>query len=347
MLSILSENKIRGITNILNGLENQIIGYGQGLFLLEDGNFTEIDENIIWYAIKYQDFLLYQFENGANINYFNLKNKSKGLIEAQNTFLFKNILFDNQLLISARPKNLILRENLELQVSEIIGRIPKIIYKQYSLKVSSFIELIDNSNNSSLWKTEFSDLLKNTNAKTYGPTQLIDNKFFFFLYDSSRKSLDKNTYCLNIDNGEIIWKNNEFGGWLCKFNSKLYTIIDNVLQVLDSNTFKLETINLINCLSKIDMKFDGWKKTFFVSNTKFIIEKGYLYFTEERGGSFGIINLKEKKLISFAKLEIENNEEIFIGKIIIDNKRMYITDSNNTLHVFKKPEVTFSNKQLS
>lgn len=343
-LSIFNENKISGITDILNGFENQIIGYGQGLFLLEDGNISKIDENKISYAVKYQDFLLYQIEYGGNINYLNLKNKSKGLLQTQNTYLFKNILFEDKLLISAKPTNLFLKQDLELEPSKIIGRIPKIVYKNCTFKISSFIELIDNLNNNSIWKKEFSDLLNNSNAQTYGPVQIIDNKIFFFLYDSSRNSNDKRTYCLNTDNGKVIWENNDFGGWLSEFNSRLYSITGNVLQILNSNTFELETINLTDCLSKLDVDYDGWRKTYFVRNSNFIVEKKYLYFTEERGNTFGIINLKTKELTSFIKLEINNGEQTYIGKIRIDDKRIYITDSNSTLHVYNKSEVTFANK---
>lgn len=240
--------------------------------------------------------------------------------------------------------------NSQISTINIEPYYPSLSYKNYALKIANFIELYDPFNGKSFWKREFKDLLHNENASIYGNTQVIGNRLFFFLFDRSRTTADKSTYCLNAETGQILWQSDEFGGWLTKFDDRIYSVFDKTVQILNPMTFNVEKIDLTNCLSVLDKEIyfnpdnKNYKKTFFLSSARYQIEKSNLFFTEDRGSTFGVVNLQTKELIDYKELEIKNEDVKSIGVIKIDSKMIYVSDSDYTLHIFNKPKNTFANK---
>ena len=336
------ERKIEGINNISNGLEGQMIAYGDKLLLIENETIHIIEDSPIWYGEKFQEYFLYQFNNGENLYYVDLRNKSKGHIKTKDTYLFKNIVVNNNLYIRSKPYNLILDPELKLQETEDEERLPKIIFNNYFIRFSYFIELYDPDNGNSLWKIDFKDLLKNEYARSDGRVQIIGEKLLFFLYDETRQTNTHKTFCLDAETGEVLFETDNFGGWLTKFDDKIYTIGGfNIVQVLNPISFDVERIDLKDCLSVLDKEIyneedNGFidKRTFFLSSSNFQIKDNFLFFTQERGNVFGIINLETKELLSNVELEIKNKNRQTIGEIRVDDKRVYVTDSDHILTVF-------------
>lgn len=169
-----------------------------------------------------------------------------------------------------------------------------------------------------IWSKTLIELLITQSTKSYGDPILIDNKLCFYLYDSSRSTNLMSFLIINIEDGAVIFQSKEFGGWLTKFNSDIYSVYDRQINVLNPESFKIDKIDLSDSLSQLDkiLSIDGhtklYTKTFYLSNNLYIIEQNYLYFVEDKGSTIGIINLSTKNLEWSTNLALENKENLHI-----------------------------------
>jgi hypothetical protein len=194
------------------------------------------------------------------------------------------------------------------------------------------------------WVLQYDELLNNSNSKTYGNIQIIKSRLFFFLFDCSRQTDTNVTLCIDIDTGEVLWKSDEIGGWLTTFHNKIYNLHMKTVKVLNPETFEIETIDLTEQLSVLDKKrYDEandytWDIPFRFSVSKYVIEDDYLYFSQDKRNTIGIINLRTHLLEWFTDIEIDNPDVQMITDIKVNNNRLYVQDSSNTLHIFEKQE---------
>lgn len=193
------------------------------------------------------------------------------------------------------------------------------------------------------WDRDIQKLLKNSETEIYGKPLIIEGKLFFFLFDSSRETNENTTFCLDIETGDILWQNTDFGGWLTTFENNIYSVKDKQIQILDPETFEVFNLDLQEQLSILDKEEyrpeDNmtWQKTFSFSYSTYVIENDHLYFTQQKGNTIGVINLKTEELLWHIDLEIDSGEIIPLFKDLkVYNDKLYVLDSGNTLHIFEK-----------
>jgi outer membrane protein assembly factor BamB len=201
-----------------------------------------------------------------------------------------------------------------------------------------------NINETKYWVLQYDELINNQSVKLYGNLQIVKNKLFFFLFDSSRQTDTKFTFCIDIETGKILWKSNDIGGWLTTFQDKIYNLHMKTVKILNPNTFEIKTIDLTEQLSVLDKKqYDGandytWDIPFRFSINKYAINDDYLYFSQDKKNTVGIINLRTEQLVWYTDIEIDNKDNPIIMDIKVNNDRLYVQDAANTLHIFKKQE---------
>ena len=218
------------------------------------------------------------------------------------------------------------------------------IYKHFLLGVSIDSISIYNINLKKKSNTIFfNNLLEINTVNLYGNIQQIKNRLFFFLFDSSRQTDTSLTYCFDIISGKELWRSNDIGGWLKTFQNKIYSLHIKTVKILNPETLEINTIDLNEQLSILDKKRhnESTNETrdipFRFSKSVYSINKDILYFTQTEQNTIGAINLKTKELIWNKEIKIESGEVIqIITDIKINNSKLYVQDSGNTLHIFEE-----------
>lgn len=222
----------------------------------------------------------------------------------------------------------------------------QILKKDKAFIFSQKIEFYNPFSGEVFWNKDISELLKTTNTEIYGKPQIINNKLFFFLFDSSHLTDERITLCLDVETKEVLWESKKFGGWLTTFEDKIYAIKDKQVQILNPETFEVTNLDLQEQLLVLDKKTHKpedqmiWQIPFSFSSSTYVIKDNHLYFTQEKNSTVGIIDLKTKELLWHTDIEINSGDIIpIITDIKVHGTRLYILDSSNTLHIFEKDKI--------
>ncbi len=96
-------------------------------------------------------------------------------------------------------------------------------------------------NETNSWELKYKDLFSADRYANYRNVVNYKDSIFFWLKGDN----DYNrTIGLDITTGQILYNSDEFAGFLTIDNHKIYSITDQQVNILDPETFKIETIDL-------------------------------------------------------------------------------------------------------
>ncbi|MBG6133654.1 hypothetical protein IWQ47_005126 [Aquimarina sp. EL_43] len=314
------------------------------LILQPEGSI--IEEGISSFLVKNNNLIT---NNTEQIKlYFSDKSINlKGTFRLANGFLVDEFYFNIGKVNKERKTYVINLESGEINDFPSKPYYPhQILKKDRAFIFSQKIEFYNPFSGEVFWNKDISELLKTTNTEIYGKPQIINNKLFFFLFDSSHQTDERIALGLDIETREILWESENFGGWLITFEDKIYAIKDKQVQILNPETFEVTNLDLREELSVLDKQLYKpedkmtWQVPFSFSNSTYVIKNNHLYFTQEKNNTIGIIDLQTKKLLWHTDIEINSGDTIpIITDIKVYDTRLYILDSGNTLHIFEKDEI--------
>ncbi|KAB1068628.1 PQQ-binding-like beta-propeller repeat protein [Tamlana haliotis] len=166
-----------------------------------------------------------------------------------------------------------------------------------------------------LWQTDLNSIINGESIET--------KKYIIIPMSDSLIAFDRQS-------GEKVWSNkNSLSHYsYAEQNDNLYGITGNFFEVIDANTGKKE----------VNQKFS---ENLHIASHLTFNSKDLLYFSGYRDTNipvFGAVNVKSGKLEFIQEVKIEGEKSFRIGlekPIVVDNK-LYVKDSLNTLHIFKK-----------
>ena len=309
-------------------------------------NFNQkkvLEKNIKSFQIK-KDWILIKKDNEFSIS--NEKNKVliNGVFRLDNAFIFNEFCINTGKIDKVKKYYLINTKN-----NTITDFSPKPYYPHYMINkergiiASQNIEAYNPFSGEIFWSSNITKLLKNENATLYGKPQIIKNKLFFFLFDSSRQTDINGTFCLDLESGIKIWKSDSIGGWLKTFQEKVYSLHMKTVKVLNPSTFEIEIIDLTEQLSVLDKKvYDkttdyNWEIPFRFSVSRYFVKNSTLYFTQDKQNTIGAIDLRKKQLLWYTEIKIESGDIIpIVTDIKFNDNKLYVLDSGNSLHIYKE-----------
>ncbi|WP_106794266.1 hypothetical protein [Aquimarina sp. Aq78] len=305
-----------------------------------------IEENVSSFLVKNNN-LITNNTNQIKLYFSGKSINLEGTFRLANGFLTDEFYFNIGKINKERKTYVINLESGEINDFTSKPYYPhQILKKDRAFIFSHRIEFYNPFSGEVFWSKDISELHKSTNNEIYGNPQIINNRLFFFLFDSSHQTNEHITLCLDIETEEILWRSESFGGWLTTFEDKIYAIKDKQIQILNPETFEVTNLDLHEQLSELDKQLYKpedqmtWQVPFSFSNSTYVIKNNHLYFTQEKNNALGIIDLQAKKLLWHSDIEINSGGIIpIITDIKVYDTRLYILDSGNTLHIFEKDEI--------
>ncbi|MFT7900249.1 hypothetical protein VBY74_09720 [Tenacibaculum ascidiaceicola] len=265
-----------------------------------------------------------------------------------NELILKEIDFEKEKIDFFRF-NILTKEKEELNVNKTsipIALCKDVLILKSLEKDGYFIDFYSIISEEYFEKFSLNKLLKNDNAKVYGEPIVLNDRLFIYLFDSTHKTNDKKTICFDINKGELLWESNVFTGWSTISQGKIYSVKNKSVQILNPNTFELTNIDLQEELSVLDYRINDTVNSivsnvfFSLSTSVYKVYNDYLYFSQEKGSTVGVIDLENKKLVWHSKIEIKSGDIIpLVLKIEFNNNHLYVLDSSNTLQIYVNDKV--------
>lgn len=192
--------------------------------------------------------------------------------------------------------------------------------RRLELNITSFtIRKVDTG------KIVFSYSLPNNN-KIYGDIHIYKN----ILVVPQEDEQDKITMVgLDITSGKTLWQTKTSLAYYKKKDNKLYGFASTVFGDNFYSEINIKTGELF------EKSFTGYKKN--VVSHLAAIHNNYLYYSVYKNScEIGIIDLQSKDIIHEYPLNLE--QSVQIGTPVVTDDKIYILDSNNTLHIYEKEE---------
>jgi len=189
---------------------------------------------------------------------------------------------------------------------------------------SGFITFTKYLNNSIKWQLKFSEITNSKNNEVFSEIIHHNEKLFFFLSDGSNAT---ESFVVDINTGNVLHRTTKLVGWLKLYNEKIYSLQSKAIVIMDANTYETETIELNDTLAADYITLE-WNK--------YIVDGKLLYFADAFKPLVGIIDLKTKELLWHTLIEVNNKNLQKVMEIKLDNTRLYVLTSDNTLHIFEK-----------
>jgi len=173
------------------------------------------------------------------------------------------------------------------------------------------------------WKLDLREHLGSKNTKQTGEIINYEGKLIFFLSDGTDNIT---TVSITLEDGNIVQENRGFGGWLVRFNNMIYVVNSYEAGIMNADSFEIEKIDLTSELSPHNV---GMEWNVFIPNGS------YLYFTNFKSTGLGILDLKEKKLVCYHEIEVENKSIQKIMSLHLHKGVLFAQTSDNSVHVFQ------------
>ena len=192
------------------------------------------------------------------------------------------------------------------------------------------IGLFDFENNL-IWQHTYSDLLGLENPDIiglYSDIIKIEDSIYLYLAGRDKNNDNQGTFCIDTETGKTkhIYKN------IISFSypegDLLYNLHNNKLNILNTITQEIETIDFSEELKKYNIETDS----------KFAVQNGLIYFSQSMGdivSKIGILSPKEKKLLWKYEFPKGSGQ---VGNLQVQGNRIYAHTQDKTLHIFEKTQ---------
>uniref|UniRef100_UPI0039A43753 hypothetical protein n=1 Tax=Ornithobacterium rhinotracheale TaxID=28251 RepID=UPI0039A43753 len=162
--------------------------------------------------------------------------------------------------------------------------------------------------------------------KIFGQVQMIDNLLILYAVDNNFDH--SKTIALDINSGNIKWELD---------NTIFCQIDDEKKRLLGYAIRKYEVIDPFS--GKIIVQksmMDYYEKGLSPVSPSNTIANGKLWFVSGRGenAKFGRINIETSQVDFIQDFPLQNNGQL--SKPVFHNGKLYLLDSNNTLHIFEE-----------
>lgn len=329
--------------------KDEIIILGEGIYICKN-ELEKISDDKVWYGIVFNGIILYQVNNGEVIKYYDIKSpKKKGVIDG-NFYLFKNIAYDEGLIVNTENGKVLICKDLNIKSLNLKGRLPKLILNENFYKFSDNISCCKMDGGELLWKRHFSELLNSKNLELRGEIVLFEGKLFFYLLDTEENK--SGSFVLDAYSGDILYKKESGWGITKVFDNKLFTLNQKEITIINTETYEEEIIDMSSELLVLDKKLKeyttetneylGSSSVYFeFSPTKYVVKDDHLYFTNQSWSfsQIGIIDLIQKKLIWYHEIKVDSDINSTVKDIKVNNDKLCVLDTSNTLHIFEKESV--------
>lgn len=176
-------------------------------------------------------------------------------------------------------------------------------------------------NNENLWSYSLPE-----GFKIFGQVQMIDNLLILYAVDNNFDH--SKTIALDINSGNIKWELD---------NTIFCQIDDEKKRLLGYAIRKYEVIDPFS--GKIIVQksmMDYYEKGLSPVSPSNTIANGKLWFVSGRGenAKFGRINIETSQVDFIQDFPLQNNGQL--SKPVFHNGKLYLLDSNNTLHIFEE-----------
>ena len=334
--------------NTIHVCDDQVIFCGVGVYKYpESGKIVKVIDQRVWYSTVFNNYLLYQEENGGDIFAYNLINEELKKINGC-FYLFKNLEIEDYLIINTNNGKVKLDKSLEINEYNLDGRLPRLIIQDYQIKVSNEIICFNSVSNRITWSFKFEDILDASDAKLSSDILRYEDRIIF-----SISSLSESKSCINFINlldGKISYIKDNFATNIKLIGNTIYSLCSKQLKVLSVLDYSENIFNYKSFLSSLDKKIDEYTSTgeslgiskseFSFSPTIFDIKNNLVFFAQERGSQVGVIDMNNKELLWHTEIEVENEINPTIRDIKVCGNKMFVLDQADNLHIF---EHTFLN----
>lgn len=259
------------------------------------------------------------YEGGFSSNYKNFKSDN---------FIYPLINFTKNYNNEKYSKINILNFEIENQYSFEIGfnGIKLIVNDNFFISNNNSDIGLFNFENENIWKINIKEILEDETVYLHNEILEINNKLFFII---SGQEIGHFLYCVDIETGTILYKYEGLFGFLTKDDKYIYSQkFENILCKINTETGELEQWNVNDLL--IENGFES------IADHRTTALNEIVYFTQTIGDNkakFGLLDTKKKQLIFKYNFEPKNGG---IGKIEVNETRVYIHTQDNTLHIFEK-----------
>ncbi len=184
-------------------------------------------------------------------------------------------------------------------------------------------------NNNPIWQYNYTDLLGLENPDIvglYSDIIKINNDIYLYLAGRDKNGEKQGTFCIDLETGKINHIYNNIIGYSFQENKLLYNIHNNKLNILNTTTQEIKTIDFSNELKKHNIFPDS----------KFVVQNGLIYFKQSTGdviARIGILDPKTAKLIW--KYDFPKGSG-GVGSLKVKNNRIYAHTQDGTLYIFEK-----------
>jgi hypothetical protein len=288
-----------------------------------------IDE-VVYYSLNFKRFIFFQNSNGSNVRYLDIEEGVVKIFDSDiKYYLFRNNILESELYILSVDGSLF---EFDVSLTKIrgynVGSYKLIFPDRKFLRIfgkSISIHFLETALEE--WRIDYHDLVENVDCKIYGRIIKVGTKLFFYLSNLNEENV---TFCVDYSTGEVIGRFENFAGNLYSAGNKLYVSAYTFVKILDTATNQITVIDLTSELQPLNLQIH-WEKSVYT-------EDGFMYFVDGHfftTNRFGIVDLNMKKLIWHGELEISDGVNNNIQEIRIENERVYVHCSDNTLHVFE------------
>jgi len=207
-----------------------------------------------------------------------------------------------------------------------------------SLKPGNKIIALNTKDGGVLWQLDLSELGKYTDhegehsgkVKTEVKYFAPDNSVIFGVTDEVSKNwAGKKFLSVDAESGDIKWIYKPEDERTLRedfyfYKNLMYLLSGSNLLIIDPYTGKVKEDHDLS---------DQFSANSLESFNNYTIQNNKLYFSDTDHKKIGVINLSSYQIEEVVKVETENAD--WIEQPVVNNKYLYVKDSNNTLHVFE------------
>ena len=272
-----------------------------------------------------------------NFETFIYNNKSQ-LIKhiPEYALIIRKHIVNNKFIVAINNGINIQRAIFDIKNFEILKLFNDFGFLNLKLVIGNFFVSSNNSDiglfnfeNENIWKINIKEILEDETVYLHNEILEINNKLFFIISGQEKGHF---LYCLNIETGTVLYKYEGLFGFLTKDDKYIYSQkFENILCKINTETGELEQWNVNDLL--IENGFES------IADHRTTSLNEIVYFTQTIGDNkakFGLLDTKKKELIFKYNFEPKNGG---IGKIEVNETRVYIHTQDNTLHIFENQKI--------
>lgn len=175
-----------------------------------------------------------------------------------------------------------------------------------------------------VWQLGFAELSGSEKMDLYSDLLFDDGRLYFFLSDANNISI---TFIVDCKTGSVIHQDKQFGGKLTRVDDRLYVVDTDIVKVMDTQTFKTQTIALGHLLDP---------KNISLIYNRFAMNGHELYFSNGNQPGVGVLNVAQAELLWYEDLTVSHPELRNITHLQVQGNRLYLAGANRTLYIFER-----------